>query len=365
MDFPKETSPASESSSILQGSFYASDSLPKYRQRFKASKNMSNLVLIHDASLRKESDLDPVEVYELVQNAPPHLSIYFAEILSIKRDDNIHTLILPRYGPSIYEVLEDNTFRGFSKVQCRKISFEILSAVQYLHDQGIIHTDLNSEVIRFRTDKFNLITDAHSTYFYVEDTRIVICDLTKCRKAQTYNDKIQIDIYRAPEVIMGLKWNKFVDCWSVGCVVCEVFCGSPFFASQRNTSDPDLFQLTHIMTYCGIVPYSMTERADPKFNLYPKKTIFTNNQVFCVGNPEYENQSFNDIYKVIRGLMCYEWSIRMSCKQALKLPFYTKYSIHNNGSTKQDDAAELSQLPIRPKRKKPRCLNEFLSVFYR
>lgn len=39
--------------------------------------------------------------------------------------------------------------------------------------------------------------------------------------------------YRAPEVILGLRWLYPSDLWSVGCIIAELFLGDLLFATVR------------------------------------------------------------------------------------------------------------------------------------
>lgn len=40
---------------------------------------------------------------------------------------------------------------------------------------------------------------------------------------------IQSRYYRAPEVILGVKYTPAIDMWSFGCVIAELFMGYPIF----------------------------------------------------------------------------------------------------------------------------------------
>jgi serine/threonine protein kinase len=40
---------------------------------------------------------------------------------------------------------------------------------------------------------------------------------------------VQSRFYRAPEVVLGLKYNQQVDIWSLGCIIAELYGGVPLF----------------------------------------------------------------------------------------------------------------------------------------
>src|SRR4051794_21103876 len=48
----------------------------------------------------------------------------------------------------------------------------------------------------------------------------VLCDLGEARLGdEEHQDNIMPDVYRAPEVILGMKWSYKVDIWNVAMVV--------------------------------------------------------------------------------------------------------------------------------------------------
>ena len=48
----------------------------------------------------------------------------------------------------------------------------------------------------------------------------ILCDLGEARLGdEGHQDDIMPDVYRAPEVILGMKWNYKVDIWSVAIMV--------------------------------------------------------------------------------------------------------------------------------------------------
>lgn len=52
----------------------------------------------------------------------------------------------------------------------------------------------------------------------------VLCDLGEARFGdKEHRDDIMPDVYRAPEVILGMKWDYKVDIWSVAMMVRRLF----------------------------------------------------------------------------------------------------------------------------------------------
>lgn len=48
----------------------------------------------------------------------------------------------------------------------------------------------------------------------------VLCDLSEARfGCEEHTDDVMPDIYRAPEIILGMKWDYKIDIWNVGVMV--------------------------------------------------------------------------------------------------------------------------------------------------
>ena len=51
-----------------------------------------------------------------------------------------------------------------------------------------------------------------------------------CKVGQKHFDYIQSRFYRAPEVILGMKYGPPIDMWSLACIVAEFIGDKPLFA---------------------------------------------------------------------------------------------------------------------------------------
>lgn len=48
----------------------------------------------------------------------------------------------------------------------------------------------------------------------------VLCDFSEARFGnEDHYDDVMPDIYRAPEIILGMKWDNKIDIWNVGVMV--------------------------------------------------------------------------------------------------------------------------------------------------
>ncbi|XP_003707740.1 AKT serine/threonine protein kinase [Megachile rotundata] len=107
--------------------------------------------------------------------------------------------------------------RVFGEDRTRFYGAEIISALGYLHSQGIIYRDLKLE---------NLLLD--------KDGHIKIADFGLCKEDITYGRTTKTFCgtpeYLAPEVLEDIDYGRAVDWWGVGVVMYEMICGRlPFY----------------------------------------------------------------------------------------------------------------------------------------
>uniref|UniRef100_A0A673LHI6 Stress-activated protein kinase JNK n=1 Tax=Sinocyclocheilus rhinocerous TaxID=307959 RepID=A0A673LHI6_9TELE len=90
--------------------------------------------------------------------------------------------------------------------------YQILCGIRHLHSAGIIHRDLKPSNIVVKSD-----------------CTLKILDFGLARTACTnfmMTPYVVTRYYRAPEVILGMKYKENVDIWSVGCIMGEMVKGS-------------------------------------------------------------------------------------------------------------------------------------------
>lgn len=117
--------------------------------------------------------------------------------------------------------------RIFTEDRTRFYGAEIISALGYLHEQGIIYRDLKLE---------NLLLD--------KDGHIKIADFGLCKEEITYGRTTKTFCgtpeYLAPEVLEDNDYGRAVDWWGLGVVMYELMCGRlPFYNRDHDV----LFEL--------------------------------------------------------------------------------------------------------------------------
>lgn len=117
--------------------------------------------------------------------------------------------------------------RIFTEQRTRFYACEILSALGFMHEKGVIYRDLKLE---------NLLLD--------KDGHIKIADFGLCKEQIFYQARTKTFCgtpeYLAPEVLDDQDYGRAVDWWGLGVVMYEMMCGRlPFY----NTNHEVLFEM--------------------------------------------------------------------------------------------------------------------------
>lgn len=103
----------------------------------------------------------------------------------------------------------------YTKDKIRRISSQLLRALNCLHKMSIMHCDLKPENILFKS---------------VENCEIKLIDFGSCcfmhDEPAFY---MQTRPYRAPELLLGCEYDQKIDMWSLGCVLLELYTGVTLF----------------------------------------------------------------------------------------------------------------------------------------
>ena len=164
-----------------------------------------------------------------------------------------HTcLVFELLGENLYESMQLNSFNGLNLPVIRHYTIDILFSLLFLRRLKIIHCDLKPENILVVPNKTN---------------KVKIIDFgSSCFQYEIIYSYIQSRFYRAPEVILDLGYNYEIDIWSLGCILSELFIGTPIFPGTD-----EMEQINYIIKYLGLPPNSFIENS-------PKSEFFFNEE---------------------------------------------------------------------------------------
>jgi dual specificity tyrosine-phosphorylation-regulated kinase 2/3/4 len=156
----------------------------------------------------------------------------------------------------LFDFLKKNNFVGLSSSLIKRIAIQLIISLKHIHSTGYIHCDLKPENIIFK---------------YSNKSSIKIIDFgSACQKNDRPYTYIQSRFYRAPEVILECGYSEKIDIWSLGCILFELYKGSPLFQGNN-----ELDQLCRIVEVVGQFPESMLSSSKRKEKFFKGGSILT------------------------------------------------------------------------------------------
>ena len=119
-------------------------------------------------------------------------------------------------GPSLYDFLKDNDYKPFALHEVRRLTAQLLTAVAFLHDVTVVHTDIKPENILLVSGE--CVDGNDKDYFRSDTTKVGVRKRPKSLSIRlidfgsaTFDHKYHTRIvstrhYRAPEVLLEMAW---------------------------------------------------------------------------------------------------------------------------------------------------------------
>lgn len=152
---------------------------------------------------------------------------------------------------NLYELIKQSKFRGLQLTTIKKFATQILTCLQFLAKQNVIHCDIKPENI--------LLKDRNRGGLRMIDFG------SSCYVKETCYAYIQSRFYRAPEVVLGMPYGLPIDMWSFGCVMFELYTGQPLFCGENEQE-----QIMCIMEILGHPPRHMVARGSRRGTFFEK-----------------------------------------------------------------------------------------------
>ncbi|CAA6659365.1 unnamed protein product [Spirodela intermedia] len=156
---------------------------------------------------------------------------------------------------NLYEFHKFNRESGgevyFTMSRLQSITIQCLEALEFLHGLGLIHCDLKPE---------NILIKSYSR------CEVKVIDLgSSCFETDHLCSYVQSRSYRAPEVILGLPYDKKIDIWSLGCILAELCTGNVLF---QNDSPATL--LARVVGIIGPIDQTMLAKGRDTYKYFTK-----------------------------------------------------------------------------------------------
>ncbi|KAI9739918.1 MAG: hypothetical protein M1818_004974 [Claussenomyces sp. TS43310] len=188
---------------------------------------------------------------------------------TIKARGGLHQcLVFEPLGRSLAQYVELQPGWRLTTKAVAQIAKDLLLGLDYMHSYLVVHADLKPANIllsppadgdailtrlinaeRADPSQRKVIDEQRTIYTsrapeYGNDlTSSIVCDLGLAvfsRHQNSFRGRIQALPYRAPEVILDMRWGSSADIWSLGVMVCDIF------SAPRKLVD--LFMLTNLIS---------------------------------------------------------------------------------------------------------------------
>ena len=114
----------------------------------------------------------------------------------------------------------------FSLGQIAAIAMDCFEALAHIHSIQLTHTDLKPENILFTTA-------LEQSGAIPQQPQVALIDFGGATwKHEHHSTIVCTRQYRPPEVTLGLDWSHPVDCWSMGCILVELWTGTLLFSTH-------------------------------------------------------------------------------------------------------------------------------------
>ncbi|CAG9328891.1 unnamed protein product [Blepharisma stoltei] len=169
-----------------------------------------------------DQSIDEIKILRLINcNADPDTT-HFLKVIDYFYHKEHLFIVTELLRDNLYEFSRYNREHEaeiyFNLGRLQKVTHQILTALEYVHSLHLIHCDLKPE---------NILIKSYSR------CEIKVIDFgSSCFTHDHLSSYVQSRSYRAPEVILGCRYDSKIDIWSLGCIVAELFTGNVLFQNE-------------------------------------------------------------------------------------------------------------------------------------
>ncbi len=271
-------------------------------------KETEEIVALKQLKLEREREGFPVtslrEISALMTCRHPNI-VNLREIVMGTKLDQVY--IVMDFIEHDLRSLMDDMPHPFSLSEVKTLLWQLLSALDTMHKNWIIHRDLKTT---------NLLLNNRG--------EIKVADFGLARKIGEPSDgkltQMVVTLwYRAPELLLGeTNYDSSIDIWSAGCIFAELLQMKPLFTGK---SEPD--QVHKIFSLLGMP----NDRIWPGFSKLPHASKMVPIETYH----NHLNNVFPEISKLgldlLKTMLAYDPKTRPTAAQAMAHPFFEEHPL--------------------------------------
>lgn len=207
-------------------------------------------------------------------------------------------ILISGYSLKINEIIDEYSKFNVKELYEAKVQEEIINKKYDLSNNNIkkkvrkakskilktIHSHLLENMITINQDSDSESDDNSSKSESIseidiidnknlENSEILLTDFGSNIKIKDLEDEeIQTRYYRAPEVILGHKYNEKIDIWSIGCCLYEIYTGEILFNPDKDDDiSRDMYHLILITNIIGSFPKDFVRKSPYRKEFFNKE----------------------------------------------------------------------------------------------
>ncbi|EPY36266.1 protein kinase [Angomonas deanei] len=200
------------------------------------------LKIIHNSKENFDQSLDEVKLLTHVNEAGDPDENSFLQLYDYFYYKEHMFIVTEILADNLYQFSKYNRHHEeelyFTLPRVQSIARQVLTALRLIHSLNIIHCDLKPENILFKSYSKCLVK--------------VIDFGSSCYFTDVLSSYVQSRCYRAPEVILGCRYDDRVDVWSLGAILAELATGKVLFENDTVAS-----MLALVTSVSGPIPSRM------------------------------------------------------------------------------------------------------------
>ncbi|KAJ8296062.1 Dual specificity protein kinase lkh1 [Rhodotorula toruloides] len=271
-----------------------------------------------------------------------------------------HTcLVTPLLSASVFDFLKENRYEPFPLSHVQKFAKQLLTSIEFVHDNGLVHTDLKPENILLEdTDSVIVPNRRNMNRKILRNTNIQLIDFGSATFDKEYHAQIvSTRHYRAPEIILNMGWSFPCDMWSIGCILVEFITGEALFQTHDNLEHLAMMERvfgqmpssvaktgyksilrTHPDWFKQAPPTGRARTSKEVLLNFPQATTPKQSTKFVRGMRELkdiikpQDVASQRFLELCTGLLKWDVRDRLNVKQALAHPFFKISDIMDEGN---------------------------------